>query len=160
MEKQMKTDHTVVVGELHQIEERIREDEGKSIKARREFGQKLLDQRGDNGRMPYGLLADVINKNGISRSEIHRRMQLAEKFKTDSQVSRAWDKYGSWRRLASEELPKTPRKEKPEKSWKEHLEDHLHRVMDTPSRRKAVAELLRAALHKLEADTDTVEAES
>ena len=108
-------EHAVVLGQLDPHDKAIREDEGRSIEARWDFGNVLLKQRDDKKQLRRGLVARVVKEYGVSRSEIHRRMQLAEKFKSKSEVSHAWDKYGSWQRITRDVLPKTPRKEKAER---------------------------------------------
>lgn len=61
-------------------------------------------------------------------SEITRRMQLADKFKTEDKLVDACTRCGaSWRQIISKELPKTPRKEKPEPSWAEFRKATLSR---------------------------------
>lgn len=116
-----KTDHTLVIAELDPHNKAIREDEGRSIKARWEFGRVLLDHRGENGRLPHGLRAEIKDQFGLEASEITRRMQLADKFKTEDKLVDACARCGdSWRRMIREELPKTPRKAKAEPTtWAE-----------------------------------------
>ena len=101
-----KTDHTLVIAELDPHNKAIREDEGRSIKARWEFGRVLLDHRGDNGRLPHGLRAEIKKQYGLEASEITRRMQLAEKFKTEEKLVDACTRWGgSWRRIRRDHYP-------------------------------------------------------
>jgi hypothetical protein len=149
-----KTDHTLVIAELDPHNKAIREDEGRSIKARWEFGRVLLDHRGDNGRLPHGLRAEIKKQYGLEASEITRRMQLAEKFKTEEKLVDACTRWGgSWRRIIREELPKTPRKEKPEPSFNELAKTQLawlRGVAQTPERCQEWMALLRAELREAE----------
>ena len=80
-------------------------------------------------------------------------MQLAQKFTTEDEVSHAWDKYGSWRRLASEALPKKTAP-KPS-SWDERISNRLNRIIDdavTEEQFKTLAELLHKAIKRVEVD--------
>lgn len=153
----MTTTVDMVVSQLDPHQKQISEHEADSIVARWEFGRVLRAHIPEGKKnLPGGLRAEITNHYKLNPSEITARMKLAEKFTTPKQVADVCASCGgSWRRIIAEKLPKAPRKEKPGKPWNEHLEDHLRRVMDTPSRRKALAEMLRATLAKLEADIAT-----
>lgn len=153
------TDVNLVLSQLDPHHKQISEHEADSIVARWEFGRVLRThiQEGKK-QLPGGLRAEITKKYKLEASEITRRMQLAEKFATRQKVVDASTRCGnSWRRMIREQLPTSPRKEKPSKPWNEQLEDYLDRAMGTPSRRKALAEMLRATLSKLEAEMATDE---
>jgi hypothetical protein len=121
-------DHAAVLGQLDPHEKNIREDEGRSIKSRCDFGKVLLKQRGDKKQLPRGLRSRITEQFGLEASEITRRMQLADTFKTEKQLMDVRTRCGdSWRRIIREELPKTPRKEKAEPSWAELKKAALNR---------------------------------
>lgn len=104
------TDNTVVLAELDPHDKSVREDEGRSIEARWEFGQVLMKQRVGK-QLPRGLRADIAEHFHLEASEITRRMQLAEKFATVEEVVDACTRCcGSWRRMIREELIEKPRR--------------------------------------------------
>jgi hypothetical protein len=137
--------------ELRGIEARIKAGEGESVVDRWEFGHALL-QRRDGKQLPTGVLAAVAKEHGISRSEIHRRMQFAETF-TKDQVPHAWDTFGSWRRIVSEALPKRESAAKPKPTWDERISKRIDRIIDdaeTEDQLKTLAELLHKAIERVE----------
>lgn len=155
-------DTALILGQLDPHDKAIREDEGRSITARWKFGKVLLDHRGDNGRLRHGLRKQITERFGLEASEITRRMQLADKFKTEKQLMDACTRCGgSWRRIIAEKLPKTPRKEKPLPPWDERAEANLawwrSVARKTPEYNQKWVTLLRDALREAEADmaTDT-----
>ena len=126
--------------ELRGIEDRIKAGEGKSVVDRWEFGHVLVLRR-DGKQLPKGMLAELVNEHGISRSEIHRRMQFAE---TSHQVEvpHVWDKFGSWREIVKA-LPKRETKPKP-KPWDERISKRIDRIIDdaeTEDQHETLAEL-------------------
>lgn len=125
----MSTETDLVIAELDPHHKAIRDEEGRSIRARWKFGRVLLDHRGDNGRLPHGLRAEIKKRYGLETSEITRRMQLADTFKTERQLVDACTRCGdSWRRMIRKELPKAPRKEQSEPTtWAEFKRDTLAR---------------------------------
>jgi len=135
--------------QLRGIEERIKDSEGKSVEDRWEFGHALL-QRRDGKQLPKGVLAAVMKEHGISRSEIHRRMQFAETF-TKDQVPHAWDTFGSWRRIMREALPN--REAGSTRTWDERMGKRIDRIIDdaeTEDQLKTLAELLHKAIERVE----------
>ena len=78
--------------QLRGIKKRIKASEGDSVEARWEFGRALLQSRDGNKQLPKGVVAAMVKEHGISRSEIYRRIQLAEKYKSKEAVSHAWDR--------------------------------------------------------------------
>ena len=125
----MNTETDQLYGELRRIEERIKASEGDSVEARWEFGRALIQRRDGSKQLPRGVVPAIVKEHGISRSEIHRRVQLAEKFTSKEKVSHAWEKYGSWRRLASEALPKREAAPKPAITWEERISNDLDRMI-------------------------------
>jgi hypothetical protein len=77
------------------------------IRARWEFGKLLLQERYARGgkQLPNGRMADIVRATGLSRADISRRMQFAEKFSTEWEVSRACETYQSWTQIVSKALP-------------------------------------------------------
>lgn len=93
--------------DLRACEERITKGEHDGLLARWEFGRHLLRCR-EGKQLPKGLLATLVTKHGISRSEIQRRIQFAETFTTKEEVSHACSTYRTWRQVTSKALPKKP----------------------------------------------------
>lgn len=151
----MSADTELVVSELGPIQKRISENESKSILDRWEFGKRLLQLKGDGKQLPPGLRAEITDKYKLEASEITRRMQLAEKFEAEKQVMDACTSCdGSWRRLIREVLPKTPRKEKVKRSWKDHAGAQIGKLVaeardDNDERHEALVKLLTDALYDL-----------
>jgi hypothetical protein len=147
----MKIDvHDPLYDELRGIEARIKAGEGESVVGRWDFGHALL-QRRDGKQLPTGVLAAAAKERGISRSEIHRRMQFAETF-TKDQVTHAWDTFGSWRRIVSEALSKRQAAPKP-KPWDKRISKRIDRIIgdaETEGELKALAELFRKAIERVE----------
>jgi hypothetical protein len=77
------------------------------IRARWEFGKLLLRERYARGgkQLPNGRMAEIVDATDLSRADISRRMQFAEKFPTESQVSQACETYKSWTQIVSKALP-------------------------------------------------------
>lgn len=148
------TNNSLALAELSPIQERIRANEKESIKARWEFGRVLLKQRVDK-LLQRGLRAAVKEQYGLEASEITRRMQLADTFKTEKQLVDASTRCGdSWRRMIRQELPKAPRMEKSEpKTWAEFKRDTLTRwvreVKGDNEYRRELLVLLQDALRSM-----------
>jgi hypothetical protein len=90
---------------LAKYERQIVGAEGTGIEARWHFGQILLRYR-EGKQLPNGLLDAVMEEHGLGRSEVQYRMQFAEKFPNEDDVSRAVDTFKSWSRVKSEALPR------------------------------------------------------
>jgi hypothetical protein len=77
------------------------------IRARWEFGMLLLQERHARGgkQLPNGRMAEIVRATALSRADISRRMQFAERFPTESQVSQACETYKSWTQIVSKALP-------------------------------------------------------
>jgi hypothetical protein len=134
---------------LRQIEERIKTSEGDSVVARWEFGRALVACQVGK-QLLRGHLATVIKDNNISRSEIHRRMQLAKRFETEEEVSRAWATCHSWRRMSK---ALTKREAAPKPAWDEVINRRLNRIVDdaeTEEQLKTLADLFKKALARVE----------
>jgi hypothetical protein len=157
------TNNSLALAELSPIQERIRANEKESIKARWEFGRVLLKQRVDK-LLPRGLRAAVKEQYGLEASEITRRIQLAEKFKTEDKLVDACTRCGdSWRRIIREELVKRPGgQSKKETAWRDSKKATLNRWLQEISGCDEHAEelgaLLKGALHTRGADTAEVAA--
>lgn len=140
---------TELYDELRQIEKRIKASEGESVVDRWEFGRALV-QRRKGKQLPRGVVAAVVKEHRISRSEIHRRMQLADKFTSKDEVSHAWDTCGSWRQIVKT-LPKEAAA--PKGTFDERIEKRLNRIIDdaeAEGHATALAELLRKAIERVE----------
>jgi hypothetical protein len=80
---------------------------GEGIRARWEFGKLLLRERYANGgkQLPNGRMAEIVEATDLSRADIARRMQFAEKYPTEEQVAQACATYPSWTQIVSKALP-------------------------------------------------------
>ena len=86
------------------LETTIDEGEQTGIHARWEYGRWLLAQR-KGKQLPNGLLDALVEATSKSRSELQYRVQFAERYSTESEVSNALDTYRSWREIVNEALP-------------------------------------------------------
>jgi hypothetical protein len=142
--------------DLRRIEKLIKDGEGDRVLNRWEFGHALL-QRRVGKQLPKGVVASVVKEHGLSRSEIHRRMQLAETFASKDEVSHAWDTFGSWRRIVSEALPKREAADRARPAWDERMHRRIERIIDdaeTEDQLKTLAELLHKAIERLESSQE------
>jgi hypothetical protein len=100
----------LTLARLVHLEERIGGAESEGLRARWEFGRELLAARDGKGRLPNGYLKAVCAETKSSRSELVYRMQFAERFPTEDELSNALDSYRSWFSVVSEALakPKPP----------------------------------------------------
>lgn len=137
---------------LRELEERIVGNEGDSIQARWEFGKTLLDHR-EGKQLPKGLLAAVVKEHGISRTEIWRRMQFAEKCTTKDEVLHARSTYSSWRQIVSKALPKNAASTEPQPStFEQRMTDRVTRMINeakTPDEKSLLAQILLDAAQQL-----------
>jgi phage N-6-adenine-methyltransferase len=77
------------------------EDDG--IRARWQFGRTLLLQRVGR-KLPSGVLDQLVEELGRSRSEIQARMQFAERFDTEAALSDAVGQWRSWHDIVHDAL--------------------------------------------------------
>lgn len=75
-----------------------------SIRDRWEFGVLMLAKR-KGKQLPNGMLDTLAQATGKSRQELGYRMQFAERFRTDDEVSNALESCTSWRQVIAK-LPK------------------------------------------------------
>ena len=86
------------------LDARVDQAEGDGIRARWEFGRELLRKRVGK-QLPRGLLDELVAATGKSRTELQYRVQFAERYPDEEQLSNALDTYGSWFRIVNEALP-------------------------------------------------------
>lgn len=84
---------------LVRIEARIGDAEGSGLRARWEFGRELVSRRDGKGRLPNGLLKQVVELTGTGRAELGARMKFAEMFPTEAELSDAVRTFGSWHQV-------------------------------------------------------------
>lgn len=92
-------DKRITVAE-EQAADSIRE----SIRDRWEFGRLMLAER-KGKKLPTGMLDELVEATGKSRAELQFRMQFAEQYETEDQLSTAIGNYGSWTQV-KKSLPK------------------------------------------------------
>lgn len=93
------------IARLCALEQRIAVAESDGLRTRWEFGHALLRARDGKGRLPNGYLVKVINETGASRSEIGARIQFAERFPSEDELSDAIGSFRSWFRIVHDALP-------------------------------------------------------
>lgn len=89
-----------------ELDARVDRAEDDGIWARWEFGGALLMERVGK-QLPAGRLDEVAEAIGKSRQEVGRRMQFAERFATEEEVSHAVRNFRSWYRIVNEALAST-----------------------------------------------------
>jgi hypothetical protein len=85
--------------ELVLIDKRIDTSETEAIRDRWEFGRRMLADRDGKKRLPNGYMAALVERTGKSRSELGYRIQFAERFPTEAELSNALDSFTSWHEL-------------------------------------------------------------
>ena len=90
------------IGEHRVREARIDRAEAKAIRGRWQFGTLLLKQRDDRGRLPKGLVTDLVTRTGTSRREIRNREYFAATHPTENDVRDAVARFGSWDRIVAD----------------------------------------------------------
>lgn len=92
------------LAQLVEIDTRVDGAEHDGIFARWEFGRALLKEREAHGgkQLPHGRLDEVCGATGKSRSEIQYRVQLADKYRTEEEVSTVVGTLGSWTAIRDE----------------------------------------------------------
>ena len=98
----------VLEKEITSNEDTILDSQRESIRKRWEFGRALLARRVGK-QLPNGLLDQLVTEIGCGRKELQFRMQAAERYPTEDEVSNALDTCPSWRQFI-----KTLAKPKPE----------------------------------------------
>src|SRR2546428_477083 len=91
----------VALEAYRELERRIRTTDEDALRARWEFGRRLLAEREANGgnKLPDGRLAELANALAVSRAEIKNRMQLAEEYDTEERLANALADLGSWHEI-------------------------------------------------------------
>lgn len=95
------------------IDQRIDQHEGEALRDRWEFGVVMLAERDGMDRLPNGYMTELVNRTGKSRSELGYRVQFAEKYQTELELSNALDSFTSWRELVKSFKKATPITEPP-----------------------------------------------
>ncbi len=93
---------------LVRLDERIDSREGEALRDRWEFGRELLAARDGKGRLPNGYLTALVERTGKSRSELGYRLQFAEAFPTEAELSTAVDSFRSWTEIREKALKPQP----------------------------------------------------
>lgn len=78
------------------IDKRIDENESDALRARWEFGQEMLAARDGAGRLPNGYIRELVKRTGKCRAELGFRIQFAEQYPTEKQLSTAVDSFLNW----------------------------------------------------------------
>lgn len=81
---------------LVHIDQRIDAYEGDALRDRWEFGQLMIEARDGMGRLPNGYMTALVGRTGKSRSELGYRVQFAERYPTEAELSTAVDSFRSW----------------------------------------------------------------
>lgn len=90
----------LTIERLVHIDQRIDQHEGEALRDRWEFGQGMLAARDGAGRLPNGYMTALVERTGKSRTELGYRIQFAEAFPTQGELSNALDSFSSWRDVA------------------------------------------------------------
>ena len=96
------------------LEEEVDRGESTAIKARWLCGKRMVAEREENGgkQLPNGRLAMLVRLTGKCKSELEYRMQFAEQYLTEDEVSTAVETCGSWTEVRRT-LGRRPRAEGP-----------------------------------------------
>lgn len=107
LEEFIRFDKGIDVAE-DQIADGVRE----SLRNRWEFGKLMLAKR-KGKQLPNGMLDELAEATGKSRSELKYRMQFAERYPTEDEVARALATFTSWTQV-KRNLPKPPPPPRPQ----------------------------------------------
>lgn len=83
---------------LIMIEKEIKGSDLKSLQYRHQSGEWLLRGRGDAKRLPNGFVEALVAELSISRTEIKRRMKLAEKYQV-SELAHLLSSFATWENI-------------------------------------------------------------
>ena len=103
-------DLLVIEKRIDTVEDDAAELARESIRDRWESGRWMLAQR-KGKQLPKGAMAELVEATGKSSSELNYRVQFAERYSTEAEVSSAMETFTSWTQVKSS-LPK-PSKTKP-----------------------------------------------
>ncbi|AUH69681.1 MULTISPECIES: hypothetical protein [Gordonia] len=81
---------------IDQADASIRDSYVVSVFARWEWGKHVLAERGDAGRLRNGRMTELVALSGRSRSELSYRIQLAERYVSEAELSTVVDGCESW----------------------------------------------------------------
>lgn len=101
-------DFTTELGQLQQCEATVRQGDHAALMARWQSGCYLNALRSGKKRLPNGMLKQLADTLGVSRSELTNRMKFATKFPTEADVTNAVGKFGSWHNIANHGLTDNP----------------------------------------------------
>jgi transposase-like protein len=82
-----------------EIDRRIDEHESTGLCQRWLFGRELLAMRDDRGRLPKGVISELVKLTGKSRSELRFREQFAAAYPTADELRTAIAQFGCWDRV-------------------------------------------------------------
>jgi hypothetical protein len=96
--------------DLSALETLITKNEGSAIRARWEYGRKILALYAPGKKqLPNGVLDAIAGDLGAQRSEVSARIKFAKKFPTEAEVSTAIETFGSWWAIKQTALTDKPR---------------------------------------------------
>lgn len=101
---------------LVDIDSRVDTAEGEGIFARWEFGRELLLRRVSK-QLPNGLLDELSEATGKSRTELQYRVQFAERYPTEVEVSNAVGHFKSWHGIVNGALASTAHLSSAKDEW-------------------------------------------
>lgn len=78
------------------VEDRIADGLRESLRDRWEFGRRMLAERKGGKQLPNGYLDTLAKATGKSRAELQFRMQFAERYPTEAEVSTPIGTFTSW----------------------------------------------------------------
>lgn len=91
---------------LARLDQAVDVAEGEGLRARWEFGRDLLGHRAGK-KLPTGLLDEVVDRTGKSRSELQCRIRFAERFPDEVSLCNAVAQFGSWHAVVNDALSTT-----------------------------------------------------
>jgi hypothetical protein len=114
---------------LRKLEARIVNTDQHSIVLRWEFGQELLKAREGKKKVPKGFLDSVAKNVKTSRSEVKKRLQLAQRYVTRQELDNAVVQLPTWHHMVARGLTlRTTRPRKPTPPAKPVASLELHRI--------------------------------
>jgi hypothetical protein len=101
----------ILKADLTQLEETIRANETPAIRARWDYGRKILAcyLKPGQKQLAKGLLEAIAEDLGVHRSEVSARLKCAKKYPTEAELSTAVESFKSWTAIKQQALTETPR---------------------------------------------------
>jgi hypothetical protein len=109
-----------LVADLRRLDDAVNADENHSIRARWEFGRRILafylPPESTRKQLPKGVLDALSRELRVHRSEVGARMKFAKTYQTEQQLSTVIESFRSWSAIKQQALTDTTHTSTPKKT--------------------------------------------